>query len=83
MTTAADILEESGREQGKCYACGILTQFRDERRETDADAWGCPPLKPKRASVTLTADGMPTAKAAKKKAGMTTTKHRNATGACQ
>jgi radical SAM family uncharacterized protein len=49
--------EESGREQGKCYACGILTQFRDERRATDADAWGCPPLKPKRAAVTLRADG--------------------------
>ncbi len=48
--------EDSGREQGKCYACGILTQFRDERRETDADAWGCPPLKPRRAPVTLLAE---------------------------
>jgi radical SAM family uncharacterized protein len=48
--------EDSGREQGKCYACGILTQFRDERRETAADAWGCPPLKPKRARVTLLTD---------------------------
>jgi radical SAM superfamily enzyme YgiQ (UPF0313 family) len=47
--------EESGHAQGKCYACGILTQFREERRETPADAWGCPPLKPKRSEVKLVA----------------------------
>jgi radical SAM family uncharacterized protein len=31
------------REQ--CYACGILTAFRDERAGVAADAWGCPPVK--------------------------------------
>jgi radical SAM superfamily enzyme YgiQ (UPF0313 family) len=31
------------REQ--CYACGILTAFRDERVGLPADAWGCPPAK--------------------------------------
>jgi hypothetical protein len=31
------------REQ--CYACGILTAFRDERRNVAAGAWGCPPLE--------------------------------------
>lgn len=32
------------REQ--CYACGILTAFRDQRVTVAADEWGCPPLKP-------------------------------------
>lgn len=27
-----------------CYSCGILGQFRDERRTAADDAWGCPPL---------------------------------------
>ncbi len=31
------------REQ--CYACGILTAFRDEQAGLPADAWGCPPAK--------------------------------------
>ena len=30
------------REQ--CYACGILTAFRDERAALPAGAWGCPPV---------------------------------------
>jgi len=30
------------REQ--CYACGILTAFREERAGVAAEAWGCPPL---------------------------------------
>ena len=32
------------REQ--CYACGILTAFREERAGVDDDAWCCPPLRP-------------------------------------
>ena len=31
------------REQ--CYACGILTAFRDQRAALPAEAWGCPPVK--------------------------------------
>ncbi len=27
-----------------CYSCGILTYFRDLRRQAPDDAWGCPPL---------------------------------------
>jgi len=27
-----------------CYACGILTAFRDERAGLPAEAWGCPPI---------------------------------------
>ena len=30
------------REQ--CYACGILTAFREERAELPVGAWGCPPV---------------------------------------
>jgi radical SAM family uncharacterized protein len=30
------------REQ--CYACGILTAFRDQRAALSAEAWGCPPI---------------------------------------
>ena len=33
------------REQ--CFACGILTQFRAERRAVAEDAWGCPPVRDK------------------------------------
>ena len=29
------------REQ--CYACGILTAFREQRASVAAGAWGCPP----------------------------------------
>jgi radical SAM family uncharacterized protein len=31
------------REQ--CYACGILTAFREERMGVSAEAWGCPPVR--------------------------------------
>jgi hypothetical protein len=27
-----------------CYSCGILGQFREERRGVADEAWGCPPL---------------------------------------
>jgi radical SAM family uncharacterized protein len=27
-----------------CYSCGILGQFKEERRAVDDRAWGCPPL---------------------------------------
>jgi hypothetical protein len=30
------------REQ--CYACGILTAFRDDRAGLPVGAWGCPPV---------------------------------------
>jgi radical SAM superfamily enzyme YgiQ (UPF0313 family) len=42
-----------GRPQGHCTACGILTQFKEERREAPADAWGCPPLRARRAAIPL------------------------------
>jgi len=29
----------------RCYACGILTAFRDERAGLPANAWGCPPVE--------------------------------------
>jgi radical SAM family uncharacterized protein len=29
------------REQ--CYACGILTAFKEQRADSPAEAWGCPP----------------------------------------
>jgi hypothetical protein len=28
----------------RCYACGILAEFREERQEVAEDAWGCPPV---------------------------------------
>jgi radical SAM family uncharacterized protein len=31
------------REQ--CYACGILTAFREERDGLTSEAWGCPPVR--------------------------------------
>jgi radical SAM family uncharacterized protein len=31
------------REQ--CYACGILTAFREEREGLASEAWGCPPVR--------------------------------------
>jgi hypothetical protein len=27
-----------------CYSCGILGQFKEERRAVDDQAWGCTPL---------------------------------------
>ncbi|MCB8943159.1 MAG: TIGR03960 family B12-binding radical SAM protein [Ardenticatenaceae bacterium] len=29
----------------QCFACGILPKLRDLRRETDTEAWECPPVK--------------------------------------
>jgi radical SAM family uncharacterized protein len=34
------------REQ--CYACGIVTAFREERMSVGGQAWACPPQKPRR-----------------------------------
>ena len=28
-----------------CYGCGVLAQYRDERRSVTDDAWACPPLR--------------------------------------
>jgi len=28
----------------RCYGCGILTSYREERRVAPTDAWGCPPM---------------------------------------
>ena len=28
----------------QCFACGILPEFTDMRRETPAEAWECPPV---------------------------------------
>ena len=33
----------------QCFACGILPELKDLRRETPPEAWQCPPVK-KRAS---------------------------------
>ncbi len=35
--------EITGDCREKCYACGILTEFRAERRPLPGNAWGCPP----------------------------------------
>lgn len=31
----------------KCFACGILPKFAEARSQTPAEAWECPPVKPK------------------------------------
>jgi radical SAM family uncharacterized protein len=31
----------------KCFACGILPKFTETRSQTPAEAWECPPVKPK------------------------------------
>jgi radical SAM family uncharacterized protein len=31
-------------EDARCYACGILATFRQERAALPAEAWGCPPV---------------------------------------
>ena len=31
----------------KCFACGILPQFIPLRKQTAADAWECPEVKPR------------------------------------
>jgi len=46
--------ETTGDCREKCYACGILTEFRAERRELPEDAWGCPPAA--RSSIEVLAD---------------------------
>jgi radical SAM family uncharacterized protein len=30
----------------QCFACGILPKMKDIRRETEPDAWECPPVSP-------------------------------------
>lgn len=45
------------REQ--CYACGILTAFRDERVGLPAGAWGCPPIGPHAAVSNTPGSGTP------------------------
>jgi hypothetical protein len=30
-----------------CFACGILPKFSEARSQTPAEAWECPPVKPK------------------------------------
>jgi radical SAM family uncharacterized protein len=30
----------------KCFACGILPKFKEERSQTELMAWECPPVKP-------------------------------------
>ena len=30
----------------KCFACGILPKFKEERSQTEKMAWECPPVKP-------------------------------------
>lgn len=48
----------------QCFACGILPKLKDLRRETEPDAWECPPVK-KRPShktpepITPTVEGIP------------------------
>ncbi|PKO23947.1 MAG: B12-binding domain-containing radical SAM protein [Chloroflexi bacterium HGW-Chloroflexi-1] len=37
--------EATGDCREQCYACGILTHFREERRAVADDAWGCPPAR--------------------------------------
>jgi radical SAM family uncharacterized protein len=33
--------------RNKCFACGILPKFAEARSQTAAEAWECPPVKPK------------------------------------
>jgi len=42
-----------------CYSCGILGQFKEERRGVAADAWGCPPLGPARDRQPVSARSVP------------------------
>ncbi len=30
----------------RCFACGILPKFKEQRSQTEAMAWECPPVKP-------------------------------------
>lgn len=42
-----------------CYSCGILGQFKDERRGVADDAWGCPPLGKGKARQPVSARPIP------------------------
>jgi radical SAM superfamily enzyme YgiQ (UPF0313 family) len=33
--------------RNQCFACGILPKFIETRQQTPAEAWKCPPVKPK------------------------------------
>jgi hypothetical protein len=35
--------------RNRCFACGILPKFAETRSQTPAEAWECPPVKPKAA----------------------------------
>jgi radical SAM family uncharacterized protein len=37
----------------RCYACGILTAFHQERAGTAPEAWGCPPIEAKSAGYAV------------------------------
>ncbi len=48
----------------QCFACGILPKLKDLRRETEADAWECPPVKKRPyhippVPITPTIEGIP------------------------
>ncbi len=32
--------------RNRCFACGILPKFKEQRSQTEAMAWECPPVKP-------------------------------------
>ena len=42
-----------------CYSCGILGQFKEERRGVADDAWGCPPLGKGKARQPVSARPVP------------------------
>ncbi|OQA46749.1 MAG: Radical SAM superfamily protein [Chloroflexi bacterium ADurb.Bin325] len=42
-----------------CYSCGILGEFKDERRAAADDAWGCPALGKDKARQPVHARSMP------------------------
>ena len=33
--------------RNQCFACGILPKFSETRSQTPAEAWECPPVKPR------------------------------------
>lgn len=43
----------------QCFACGILPKLKELRRETEPEAWECPPVK-KRAGVGVRVTAVPT-----------------------
>lgn len=44
MSQAGDTRDDC---RNGCFACGILPKFTQTRMETPADAWECPPVKPR------------------------------------